>query len=1082
MPSPVAQLGSSSSLRMSSTQPPGRTRRFWRDVLFVVVAIVATGIVVDRLSSGTRVSALVSSAQFDAIVVTALLVPLGLWRAAVQAERRQASVGLNDERSRQAASELRFQTLVHNIPGLSYRRRHDANWTMEFVSDAVASVTGFPSRDFVNRTRSFATLIHPDFLPEVELIVREALARRTSFSVEYQIRHADGSSRWVSETGQGVFHEADDAAPEFIDGAIFDVTERRHAEDELRRTSDELASYFESSLDLLCIVDSDGRFVRLNPEWTRLLGYDLDELEGRALVTLVHPEDRAATQQQFALMHTGGAARSFENRCRCKDGGWKCIDWHARPQGTRVFATARDVTARRVAEMEVLTARLAAEEALREVTALRRALDEHSILTIEDASGRIIDVNSGFCRISGFSRDELVGSDHTMLKSGVHAPEFWADLWRAISGGTAWRGEICNRHRDGSLYWVDSTIVPHIGADGRVERYVSIRFDITSQKAAEAALLAARAEAEDANQQLVETNEVLEDATARANDMAAQAELASHAKSEFLANMSHEIRTPLTAILGYADVLRDELVASSDASPKMDAIDTIRRAGEHLLTVINDILDLSKIEAGRMQVEETETSLPELLLEVDRLMRSRAAEKGVLLRTQLASPVPDRMLTDPTRLRQILMNIVGNAAKFTDVGAIDVTARVVNAGSENPRLLIAVADTGPGMTRQQAASLFQPFTQADASVTRRHGGTGLGLTICRRLATLMGGDVLLQSTAPGKGTVFVIELPLVASASSIMVHQLGEVGASGDVSRHEDSSVPIGGRILLAEDGPDNQRLLTHYLSKAGAAVTIADNGAIALELLTTAQRDGHAFDLLITDMQMPEMDGYTLARTLRARGATIPIIALTAHAMAEDRAKCLAAGCDDYASKPVNRALLLSTVARWIGGVSAHGTEIFPAAEPDFEDELMTSADECVAEQDVMVMAPSGGTSAIAGVLSDDAEVIVSELADDPDMSELVRSFVGNLESRVERLLALREGRNSVEIIRLAHQLKGTGSSYGFPMLTMAAREVEALEASDGNTHESRDALQRLLNICCAIQRGANLIGAASAQPDVTP
>ncbi len=1045
---------------MSSSRQPGRALRWWRDALFVIVAIAASAIAIDRLTGGTRVIALVPPALFDALVVCAVLVVLGVWRAAVVAERRQASHDLEQERGRLAHTELRFRTLVNNIPGVSYRRRHDAAWTTEFVSDAVLEVTGHPASSFVDGTRTFAALVHQDFLPEVDLIVREAIASHTSFTVEYQIHHADGSTRWVSETGQGVFRDVGDPAPEFVDGAIFDVTERRHAEEELRQTSDELASYFESSLDLLCIIDEKGLIVRLNPEWKRTLGYERDELEGTRFLALVHPEDRAATEQQFAMLHTGAVARDFENRLRSRDGKWRSIEWRARLQGGRVFATARDVTARRVAEMEVLSARLSAEEALREVSALRRALDEHSILTITDASGRITDVNSGFCRISGFDRDELIGNDHSMLNAGVHSPEFWADLWNAISRGTAWRGEICNKHRDGTLYWVDSTIVPHIGADGRVERYVSIRFDITSQKAAEAALLAAQAEAEDANQQLIETNAILEEATARANDMAAQAELASYAKSEFLANMSHEIRTPLTAILGYTDVLRDELLAAADDSPRMNAINTIRRAGEHLLTVINDILDLSKIEAGRMQVEETQTSLPSVLMEVDSLMRSRAAEKGVLLRTQLATPVPDLILTDPTRLRQILMNIVGNAAKFTDAGAIDVTASVVAGSGDGDRLHIAVADTGPGMTRSQAAALFQPFTQADASVTRRHGGTGLGLTICRRLATLMGGDVVLQSTAPGKGTVFAIDLPLVAAPSAALVDQLAESRASAhEASRGDAIAIQVSGRILLAEDGPDNQRLITHYLTKAGADVTIADNGVSALELLSNAEREGRTFDLLITDMQMPEMDGYTLARTLRARGTTMPIVALTAHAMAEDRAKCLAAGCDDYASKPVNRALLLTTVARWIGGTSAHSAEIFPATETEF-------GSEPAFDDNPQVFDPT---------------VIVSELADDPDMSELVLSFVGNLEARIDRLGELLVAGNVVEIGRVAHQLKGTGTSYGFPMLTSIAKEVEAVATAEGDQQLVTDAVKRLLETCRAIQRGANPIGATTAPHDAS-
>ncbi|MFO0835212.1 MAG: CHASE domain-containing protein [Phycisphaerales bacterium] len=394
------------------------------------------------------------------------------------------------------------------------------------------------------------------------------------------------------------------------------------------------------------------------------------------------------------------------------------------------------------------------------------------------------------------------------------------------------------------------------------------------------------------------------------------AEAASRAKSAFLANMSHEIRTPLTAILGFTDILREDGELAKAPRNRVHSIETISNAGNHLLTVINDILDLSKIEAERMTVERIETPLAMLLHDTQEFLCPRAAGKGLTLSTRVLNPVPDTIVSDPTRLRQILMNLVGNAIKFTDKGSVTVLVSSIDAGGSE-RLVIDVEDTGHGITDAEASRLFKPFTQADETMSRRFGGTGLGLTICRRLAHMMGGDVTLERTAPGEGSRFRVVLPLVAAPGAAMFRELGEV-----VSRVHDT-LPTGepalsGRILLAEDGPDNQRLISHHLRKAGAEVDIADNGRIALDMIEKAMSQGRAYDLLVSDMQMPEVDGYTLASTLRTRDIDIRIVALTAHAMAEDRAKCLSAGCDDFATKPVNKNALLATCAKWLAAGKA--------------------------------------------------------------------------------------------------------------------------------------------------------------------
>jgi len=384
--------------------------------------------------------------------------------------------------------------------------------------------------------------------------------------------------------------------------------------------------------------------------------------------------------------------------------------------------------------------------------------------------------------------------------------------------------------------------------------------------------------------------------------------------------MSHEIRTPLTSILGFADILREENPSVLSPQQKTQILDTIRNAGQHLLTIINDILDISKIEAEKMTVERVETPLVDLVGEVASICRPRAEGKGLTLGVRFATPLPTRVLGDPTRLRQVLMNLVGNAVKFTEAGSITLEAGVVDA-PERSVIRVDIIDTGEGMTPEQAARLFQSFAQADNSVTRKHGGTGLGLTICRRLAILMGGSVQLVRTEPGKGSTFRLELPLDTAPGSELTSQLSAITteASGQRPGKSASNAPrLDARILLAEDGMDNQRLISFHLRKTGATVDIADNGKIGLGMIEKAIEEGRPYELILSDMQMPEMDGYTLARTLRDLGVGTPIIALTAHAMAEDRHRCLQAGCNDYATKPIEKAALIETCARWLA--SARG------------------------------------------------------------------------------------------------------------------------------------------------------------------
>jgi len=393
------------------------------------------------------------------------------------------------------------------------------------------------------------------------------------------------------------------------------------------------------------------------------------------------------------------------------------------------------------------------------------------------------------------------------------------------------------------------------------------------------------------------------------------AEAASRAKSEFLANMSHEIRTPMTAILGFSDVL----LGSATDRERLDAVTTIKQNGKHLIGIINDILDLSKIEAGKLEVERIQHSPCQIVSEVVSLMRVRANAKNLPLDVEYDGPIPQAIQSDPTRLRQILINLIGNAIKFTEVGKVRLVARLLDAESDEPKMQFEVVDSGIGMTEEQIARLFKPFHQADSSTTRKFGGTGLGLTISKRLAEKLGGDIAVTST-PGEGSTFTVTVGTGPLDGVKLLDNPVEAQVSTEPDKKPTApKTKLDCRVLLAEDGPDNQRLIAFLLKKAGADVTLAENGQIAHDLALAARDQRTPFDVILMDMQMPVMDGYDATGRLREAGYAGPIIALTAHAMSTDRDKCLNAGCDDYLAKPINHRKLISVVTEYASPRELH-------------------------------------------------------------------------------------------------------------------------------------------------------------------
>lgn len=382
-------------------------------------------------------------------------------------------------------------------------------------------------------------------------------------------------------------------------------------------------------------------------------------------------------------------------------------------------------------------------------------------------------------------------------------------------------------------------------------------------------------------------------------DTAKEAALeASHLKSQFLANMSHEIRTPLGAIMGFLELMKSPDISREET---VEYISIVNRNSNQLMRLIDDILDLSKVEAGKMDIEKEEISLGEFLFDFASLMRFKAQEKGILFDLQLATHVPARIISDSTRMRQVLMNAVGNAIKFTEKGKVQVLFSFIDSV-----LKFEIIDTGRGISREQSENLFQPFIQADSSTTRQYGGTGLGLVLSKKICQIMGGDFKLEKSELGRGSTFTATFKVEAVKGAKFLGRSHLEAPQSSSSALEERLLLENVRILLVDDMPDNQTLVNILLRKLGALMDIANNGQEALHMATK-----NRYDIILMDIQMPYMDGHEATRILRDQGCQLPIIALSAHAMSEEREKAIRSGFTDHLAKPIRRDLLIEILTK---------------------------------------------------------------------------------------------------------------------------------------------------------------------------
>ena len=787
--------------------------------------------------------------------------------------------------------------------------------------------------------------IAPEDRPRAADRIRKAIATGISDTSEMCLIRRDGS-RWPAELHSSVQRDSQ-GNPIALITVTRDITERKRVEEALLRSEEKFRGIAERSLDAIFITDIEGNITYMSPAIERIMQFKPEEITGKHFSTFLIPEAIPRGKKAFAATLQRGAKRLLEVQAVRKDGSLGFVEIspgrvfeHGQVSGMQ--GVVRDVTERKRAQQRQARSvrRLEGVNRLQEQLILPGPLEE-KFKKITETAVALLDLD--FCRIWIVKPGDLCNNgcihaaandEHAACRFRDKCLHLAASSGRYIHTDGAYRrvplccykiGQIATgpdkRFLTNSVT-TDPQVANHQWAkDLGLVAFVGHRLhDANGDPIGVLAAFAAHpiSEEDDAFlSNLAETTSkvILEDqAEEELREARTRAVAANRAKSEFLANISHEIRTPMTAILGFADLLLSPNVPYED---QREFLETINKNGKALLKLIDDVLDLSRIEADRLSIEPVDCELRPLVEDIVGMVQMRAKEKRLKLEVDYAPALPEMIHTDPSRLRQVLVNLVGNAIKFTERGEVRIAVNAVQQPATATLVQFAVSDTGIGIKPARIGELFQAFVQADASTTRQYGGTGLGLAISKRLAKLLGGDIEVTSE-PGKGSTFTLSIstgPLQAQRTASADPDAPTSRATPAASHHGET---LHGRVLLAEDAPEIRTLMSQIFHRMNLELDTAENGRLACEKAMTAESQGRPYDLILMDVQMPEMDGLDATRWLRDRGWQKPIVALTAHAMVGDRDHCLAAGCNDYITKPFHPKELQAMLARYLHPTAA--------------------------------------------------------------------------------------------------------------------------------------------------------------------
>lgn len=710
--------------------------------------------------------------------------------------------------------------------------------------------------------------------------------------------------------------------------------------------------FFTFSKDLMCLVDSQGCFIQINPAWQTWLGYEESEIIGEHFLKFVHPDDHEETIAAYERVIEGESLDGFVTRYQAKDGSYRQLSWRStRLEDGRFCAVARDIAnecelLRQTEHRDQLLniAAIAARDLMRcdnldeqvqhVLNAVRQVSDDSCVFLYQNMPKDDGSYGSHLKLIACRSQSQSHCRENHLSSLDLSDPVF--KTWREqFDHGFAVQGrmdsmspDIQKLHQDSGIestvlipisvheqFWgligTDSNEPREFWNDAELATLMTLGSVIAgayARQEADELRLRALWQSQDAARQFQRSLQDSEKLRETAEELAKRAQAADKAKSAFLANMSHEIRTPMTAILGYIDMLDHP---STDETQRQEFMQTIRDSGHHLLELINNILELSSLEADELILDKVCVDLHALIGEVIQRYRTQAEQKELFLKFVTKLPIPKQLCTHAVRFQQMLSILLDNAVKFTETGGVTITVSTAQHGSET-HLCLEVTDTGMGIEPKDLPRLFKPFSRGDESMTVSHGGTGLGLVLAKHIAEALNIELDVESQV-GHGSTFTISVPLEADSLSQGWHETSDALESRTIDytavTDEMPADPEAVRILVAEDDPAVQRLIELYLKQAGFDVEISDNGEDACAALMSANRKERQHDLIIMDMQMPQMDGYEATKLLRKAGFEVPIIAVTAHAMLNDRKHCLEAGCNDYLSKPVRREALLDII-----------------------------------------------------------------------------------------------------------------------------------------------------------------------------